>query len=166
MSNTPAVPNIPNLSQRINVNPQVRIASPDIFIRPTSAEVLDKTLRQASLAFESLVGQELISLARHDIVGGQEVIYSPIKNLNRVAAKNNSKNMVPIQNTIDLYFKNFSIDLAQRIPEVGSGPDGEFIYLDSDTGNLTIDIINLEANEQVDVQVLQKGTVLDDTIYE
>jgi hypothetical protein len=42
---------------------------------------------------------------------------------------------------------------------VGNGPNGEHVYLDLTTGNLTIDVINLGLAENVEIQTLQNGTI-------
>ena len=39
------------------------------------------------------------------------------------------------------------------------------IYIEEETGDLIINVINLAKGEQVEVQVLAQGEVFDDTIY-
>jgi len=52
------------------------------------------------------------------------------------------------------------------VPDVGTGPNGEIVYIESDTGNVIINVINLANDEQVEVQMLNAGDILNDTIYE
>jgi hypothetical protein len=56
------------------------------------------------------------------------------------------------------YFKNFPIKLSDRLPE------WPYIEID-DQGNLVIKVINMLASESIEVEVVSKVSVLDDTIY-
>jgi hypothetical protein len=110
-----------------------------------------------NLIFEDIGGQELINIARNDIVNGQKVSYQPIKNLSSIQQQYNPNNILGIQNTSDKYFSNFSIKLENRVPEVGNGPNGSSVYLDSVTGNLIIETVNMENDEQVEVEITVSG---------
>lgn len=117
------------------------------------------------LSFEALGGQELINISRHDLVNGQRVIYSPIKNLSSIRSQYNPSNIVSLQGSADVTFKNFAIRVEDYLVDEGTGPNGEPIYMDSN-GRIIIDFINISENQQVEIQLLRKGTALDDTIYE
>jgi hypothetical protein len=67
----------------------------------------------ADLIFENIGGQELIDIARNDIVNGQEVSYQPIKNLSSIQQQYNPNNIVSLQATADKYFNNFAIKLEK-----------------------------------------------------
>jgi len=116
------------------------------------------------LSFEALGGQELINISRHDLVDGQRVIYTPIKNLSSIRSQYNPANILSLQGSADVTFKNFAIRVEEYLPEEGTGPNGESIYMDSE-GKIIINLINIPDNQQVEVQLLRNGTVLDDTIY-
>ena len=109
------------------------------------------------LVFEDIGGQELISISRNDIVNGQQVTYRPIKNLSSIQQQYNPNNILGIQSTSDKYFANFSIKLDEKIPEYPTGPNGTYVYLES--GNIVIESINLESDEQVQVQISTGGTI-------
>lgn len=111
------------------------------------------------LIFEDIAGQELLSVARNDTVNGQRVIYQPIRNLYLIQQEYNPNNIINMQTTSDKYFKNFTIRFENKVPNVGSGPNGEFIYIDPDTGDLIIDFINIQEGEQVQVEILTAGTI-------
>lgn len=113
------------------------------------------------LIFENIGGQELINIARNDIVNGQQISYSPIKNLTSIQQQYNPNNIISLQYTADKYFANFPIKLDQKIPNVGNGPNGKNIYIDPLTGDLIIETINMQNDEQLDIQI-----VIDGTIYE
>ena len=110
------------------------------------------------LLFENIGGQEILSVARYDTVNGQEVEYQPIQNLNIIQQTYNPNNILKLQKTADKIFANFSIKLDDKIPFVGNGPNGENVYLDSN-GSIVIDLINIEADEQVEIQIVQGGTI-------
>ncbi len=141
----------------------VKIPTTDIILyndESTPIEVM------SDLIFEDIGGQEIINIARNDLVNGQKVIYQPIKNLTSLAFQYNPQNILGLQDTAESYFNKFSIKLENTIPDVGTGPNGETVYIDPDSGDLVINVINLNNDEQVEVQVLNSGTIFNDTIYE
>jgi hypothetical protein len=111
------------------------------------------------LIFEKISGQEIINIARTDTVNGQNVSYQPIKNLFLIQQQYNPTNIINLQATSDKYFKNFIIKLEEKIPNVGSGPNGEFIYIDPQTGDLVIDLVNILEGEQIQVEIITTGVV-------
>lgn len=113
----------------------------------------------ADLIFENIGGQELINIARTDTVNGQSVIYQPIKNLTQIQQQYNPNNIVSLQATSDKYFQNFSIKLDNKVPEEGNGPSGAHVYIDPLTGDLVVEAINLEADEQIELEITTSGTI-------
>jgi hypothetical protein len=141
----------------------VKIATKDIIILndtplSSSPDII------ADLAFEEIGGQEIINIARNDLVNGQNILYQPIANMNKIAMQYNSYNLSALQGTSYAFFKNFPIDIESHIPEVGNGPNGNSVYLDA-SGNLVIDLVNMLPDEQVEIQILNSGSRLSDTIY-
>jgi hypothetical protein len=123
---------------------------------------VDETLSQefiADLLFENIAGQELLSIARDDTVNGQEVIYQPIKNLGILRDTYDINNLLKIQETSDRFFANFLINLFEKIPKVGNGPDGKNYYFDEVTGDGIIEFINMRDDEQVEVQISNAGII-------
>jgi hypothetical protein len=110
------------------------------------------------LLFENIGGQELLSIGRSDTVNGQKVLYQPIKNLNILKEQYNPNNVIRLQNTSDKFFSNFSIKLTDKIPNVGNGPNGTNVYLDS-SGNLVIEFINLFDEEQAEIEITSSGII-------
>jgi hypothetical protein len=111
------------------------------------------------LLFEDIAGQELLSIARDDTVNGQEVIYQPIKNLGILRDTYDINNLLKIQETSDRFFANFTINLFEKIPRIGNGPDGKNYYFDEVTGDGTIEFINMRNDEQVEVQISNAGII-------
>lgn len=112
----------------------------------------------ADLLFEDIGGQEILTIARHDTVNGQTVLYQPIKNINILQQQYNPNNLLKLRDTSDTIFGNFSINLFDKIPQVGNGTDGKNVYLDSD-GNIIIEFVNLNPDEIVEVQLTSSGTI-------
>ena len=143
-------------------NNDIKVATPDIILFDDGTvppEIM------ANLIFEKIGGQELITVSRNDIVNGQNVVYQPIKNISQIALRYNSQSLIQLQNPANVFFENFPINFAKCIPNEGSGPNGNIVYIDANTGDLVVEVINLAKDEQVEVQVLSRGSVLDDTIY-
>jgi hypothetical protein len=111
------------------------------------------------LIFENIGGHELINIARNDIVNGQQVSYQPIKNLSSIQQQYNPNNILSLQSTSDKYFANFAIKLENKVPDPGTGPNGSYVYLDSDTGSMIVEAINLEVDEQIQIEITTSGTI-------
>jgi hypothetical protein len=111
------------------------------------------------LIFENIGGQELINIARNDTINGQTVIYQPIKNLTSIQQEYNPNNIVALQATSDKYFQNFSIKFNNKVPTEGGGPNGEHVYIDPATGNLVVEAVNLDPDEQIEVEITTSGTI-------
>ena len=110
------------------------------------------------LLFESVAGQELLTIARNDTVNGQDVVYQPIKNLNILQDTYNPTKLLSVYDTSDSFFGAFAIDLRSKIPSVGTGIDGKNYYL-TELGDLVIEVANIGNDEQVEFQVADSGTI-------
>ena len=142
--------------------PAVKVATPDLFI--FKDEIIPIEL-MTDLIFEDIGGHELITLSRNDIISGQTISYQPIKNISSLYLQYNPQNILNLQDTSVTIFKNFPIKIENSLPSAGTGPDGKTVYLNSD-GDLVIEFVNLEPDEQIDVQILISGDRLNGTIYE
>ena len=111
------------------------------------------------LIFENIGGQELIDIARNDTINGQSVIYQPIKNLNTIQQRYNPNNILAVQQTSDKYFEGYTIKLEEKIPYSGNGTYGENIYIEAETGDLIIELVNIYDNEQVESEISINGTI-------
>ena len=111
------------------------------------------------LIFEDIGGQELLSIARRDTVNGQKIIYQPIKNLSSIEQQYNPNNIIGLQSTSDKYFANFPIKLDDKVPTDGSGPNGDYVYIDPATGNLVVEAVSLDVDEQIEIQIATSGTI-------
>ncbi len=157
-----ATPNLPT-PQASSASDGVLAASKDIFITTDEAMPIEI---MTDLVFEDIGGQEIINISRSDIVNGQNVIYQPIKNLTSLNYQYNPQNIISLQDTSETYFKKFPIVLDKKLPRYGTGPNNETVYIEESTGNIIINIVNLQEDEQVEVQILNNGSLFNDTIYE
>jgi hypothetical protein len=143
-------------TQIINTsNDSVKIATPDIILikdEAVAAQIM------TDLIFQDIGGQEIINIARNDMINGQNVIYQPIKNMTSLFSQYNPQNILSLQRTDRDYFKNFAISLKDKLPE------WPYIYV-LENGDLVIEVDNMLPSESIEVQTVSNVTVLDDTIY-
>lgn len=139
----------------------VKSATPEIILfdePPVSDEIM------INLLFEDIGGEEILMLARTDTVDGQSVIYQPIKNLVSLNQQYNPQNILSLQGVSSTYFKNFPINLDYRIPNIGNGPDGSYVYTDPITGDIIVEAVNLESDEQIEINIIKTSETFNDTI--
>ena len=180
-SSTDAAAALPEATVKVD-NTSVKIATPDLII---FGDELMNIETMTDLIFEDIGGYELSTISRHDLVNGQKVSYSPIKNLTDLYLQYNPNNIVRLQSS-DSYFKSLSFSIFDRLPECGNGytispplsnpqeqdktkwtktPNCKSVYIDPITGDLVINLINTMNDEQLEVQVLTSGDVFSDTIH-
>lgn len=111
------------------------------------------------LFFENINGIALLSLVNSASLETANIQYQPILNMAETQSALDPKTLLALQDTLDKYFLQFPIKLPRTIPSLGNGPNGEHVYLDFATGNLTIDVINLGLAENIEIQTLQNGTI-------
>jgi hypothetical protein len=159
---TPPMPIIDDTTkEKLRSLAGVKPATPDIIEFDT--EALDvETL--GDLYFENIGGQELISIARNDIINGQTISYQPIRNINSLANRYNSQNILFIPQTAYSFFNNFPLKFVNYLPNVGTGPEGESVYLDN-LNNIIINLVNIRPSEEVEVQVFDQPNIFSGTIY-
>jgi len=155
LSATPQTPATLNqILSTSNVN-HIKAATPDIVLFEDDHV---STSEMSTLYFEDIGAQELISISRNDTINGQELSYEPIKNIKSLQQSYNPNNILGLQKTSDKYFAGFSIRFDQKFPNVGNGLDGENIYVD-EQGNLVIEAIGLNNDEQIEVELSTGGTI-------
>jgi len=161
VSATPLTPSTIGLAVSTNnINPVLTAPIDTILFNDDSVPVEI----MADIIFENIGGQELISIARNDTVNGQTVLYQPIKNLTAVQQQYNSNNIVSLQSTSDKYFQNFSIKFDEKVPDEGTGPEGAHVYTDPIPGELVVEAINLNLDEQVELEITISGTIYEAVI--
>lgn len=160
MSTLNSTPDNPQQPASDNTS-DVKVATTDIILFDDETMPIEI---MTDLIFENIGGQELINILRSDLVNGQNVVYQPIKNLTNLYFQYNPQNILALQDIDINYFRKFPINFLSKVPNCGTGPNCQTVYLDED-GNLVINVINMAPDEQVEVSIISDGTVLDDTIY-
>lgn len=119
------------------------------------------------LLFEDIGGQEILTLSRNDLINGQSVIYSPIKNLAALNTKYNPKNLFVIPATSQAYFASFAIKLEDKVPDSDSLPaeTPNLVYVDNTSRDLIVYVTSMTSGENVEIQVLSEGMPTGDIIY-
>lgn len=156
-----ATPNSPSRQTTQPVQQSVKKAEPDRILISNDSVPVDAI---PQLLLENLSAHELMSISRHDTVNGQSVSYKPIKNLSELANAFGPQTLVALQTPGNVIFNNFSIRLGDHVPDEGTGPLGETVYVEAESRNLIINVFNMAEDEQVEVEILVSGLVQDDTI--
>lgn len=164
MAEINAVPNLPEIRERSKED-SIKAATPDLIVRDKNGQPIEYL---TDLLYEQVGGQEILSISRADIINGQNVIYSPIKNIANINSRYNSQNIFYLTGTWEEYFSNFAIKLESYVPDSGSGPNGETIYIEqvnSTSANLVIEFENLPQGIDVEVQTAFSADLFSDIIY-
>jgi len=147
----------------------IKVATPDLILFDEAGLPVEI---MTNLIFEQIGGQEIINISRNDIINGQKITYSLISNADQINNAYNPKNIFTVPGAIESFFKNFSIRLDTHIPERGTGPQGQVVYVDRanqvpvQKNRLVVDVINMARNEKVEIQVLNAGVSISDILNE
>lgn len=125
----------------------IKQADPDIVLFDSESISPEFLLE---LQYEDIAGMELINISRSDIIDGQDVVYSPVKNLSSIRRRYNPNNIISLPELSDSFFSRFGIDLLQR------GMNDP--YFDEE-GNLVIEIDNVKEGEIIQVEIDTNGTI-------
>ena len=111
----------------------------------TPVEQLEK------MYFQDVGGTEILSVARHDTVGGEDVIYSEVDNLKELKVAFNPLNIL-MSTKIDTLFRGFGIDITQKI----AGGGQNTISMNSETGDMEIEVFEVTKDLYVQIQVASR----------
>jgi hypothetical protein len=162
------IPNVPQSDVTTASQKAVKVARPDIIF--SEKTTLPEQV-MFDLIYESLSGQEIISLTRNDLINGQNVSYGRISNARSLSIEYNPKNIFTLPGTSSLFFNSFAIKFEEHVPEEGTGPINpgnglrKTVYLDEDSYDLVINVTGLQKSDNVEIQVLNAGMVVGDTMY-
>ena len=166
---TSATANLPYPESASQDN-SVKIATPDLILLNDEAMSIEI---MTDLIFEDIGGYELATISRQDLVNGQKVIYTPIKNLTDLYLQYNQNNVLRLQAS-DSYLKSLSLSIFDHLPVCGTGydlvdgvqvPNCKSVYIDTITGDLVINLVNVKEGEQAEINILNSGSIFDDTIH-
>ena len=156
--------------------PTTRLSFTASYVKASRPDIIQEDLSLpsdiiSSIFVEDLGAQQFLEFSRHDLVNGQRADYSIVSNTDKVNQKFNPLNIVSLPGKIGQVFKNFAIRLENKVPQRGTGPElgpgtdeRKKVYINNVTGNLVIDVVNLNINERVEIQILNSGSIVNDTI--
>lgn len=133
-------------------------ARPDVII-PQETAVPTEIL--VDLLFEDIGGEEILSFARNDLVNGNTLAPQLISNINRIAQKMSSLNILPSKGTIVDTFSEYPLQLQKYLP----ASLDEAVYIDEDF-NVVIEFQNsLPETYDIEVELISFEDSFNGTIY-
>lgn len=125
---------------------QVKISSVNVVNRNYDATSVEQMER---LYFQNVGGTEILSVARHDTVGGEEVVFNNVDNLSELRSQFNPLNILMTTNLNSL-FSEYGVDIGQKI-----GALDETFSMNVD-GGIDIQVFNVNRDEYVQVQIAKR----------
>jgi hypothetical protein len=173
MSSTPA----PTESTTTTTTPPVKTPTRNITDISSLVPQLDPEYIKKIL-FESLSAVELSRIERHDTIEGINQRYSIISNLSEIRKKYEITKQLTVMDKFKPLTDIFTINIESKIPQEDyirlEGLNSTYQYLDENNqivnrekgyyyidtnGDLVIELINLEKNQEVEVLIDTNGTI-------
>lgn len=135
----------------------VKVAPIDTIVFDDNAVGIEKII---DLLYEDIGAMDLANMSRHDLIDGQDVSYSAIKNLSSLRRRFDPNNIIASSISNQTFSSQFSIDLNSRIGI------GDYLnrtkgvpFLDSETQEIYFYIDTLKSGEIVEVEFVSNGTI-------
>lgn len=155
-------PHVPPKADR-SAKTTVKVATSNLFI---TSQKIDQTDAMTDAIIEDIGGQELINISRTDLLNGQNITYNVIENLASTQRSFNPNELIKLQSTSTDYFNTFQLDINNFIPDVGTETDpitgdylGGIVYVDSDTGNVIINSLNVYQDLVLEVEFVSYSDI-------
>ena len=163
----PLYPNIDNSGKDRAISNSIKVASSNLFILNEPTVSADS---MTDMIFQDIGGHELTQFLRNDMINGEITAKQPFANLSSIATNHNPNNIIKIQGSDEEIFNSNPIQIETYIPKVGTGPNGEIVYVDIVSGsstinNIIINTIGTLSNQYVEVEFLSFDIPKDGTIY-
>jgi hypothetical protein len=155
----------------------VRIAARNVFDISSLVPQFDAEQIQ-KLIFENISAIELSKVERHDTIEGIDQRYSIISNLSEIRKKYDMVKQLTIMDKFKPLTSIFTINIEDKIPQEDylklENLNSTYQYLDENNnivtrkkgyyyidtnGDLVIELINLEKNQQVEILIDTNGTI-------
>lgn len=150
---------------------------PELYNIDFNNEVVPESILEF-LLFEQIGGQELLSISRADILNGQNVSYGIISNLTDVSSQYSSENILSLPGTLPDLFKVFGLVLESYVPtlefsqlellsKLPNESPNSYVDIDASSNtknNLILEFRNMQANYEVEVQIMDSGLVEDTVV--
>lgn len=112
--------------------------------------------------FQDIGGTEILSVARHDTVGGEEVAYTPVDNLKNVRLQFNPLNLM-MSTRLDTLFNQFAIDINRKVtnlnvranPDEGAIDGVDFSFGFSENNDFIISVENINRDEYIQIEIAE-----------
>lgn len=162
----------------VNVGSAVTsVKVPELYNIDLSNETVPESLLEF-LLFEQIGGQELISISRADVLSGQNASYAIVSNLSDVASQYSSENILSLPGTLPDLFKVYGLVLENYVPglefsqldlqsKLPNESPNSYVDIDASSNtknNLVIEFKNMQANYEVEVQIMDYGLVEDTVV--
>lgn len=156
-SATTTTPSAPPISSQ-PASPPVKTPSRDVvnLVEPP----IDAATIQ-NLLFENIGATELVKFTRHDTVDGINPYYNIISNLSDIKRKYDPSSLISLQKPESSYFDIYTIKLDSKIPDqtyLNQNNLSDYVYIDTN-GDVVIELVNLAADEIIEVQIDTSGTI-------
>jgi len=125
---------------------QVKISAVNVVNRNYDATSVEQMER---LYFQNVGGTEILSVARHDTVGGEEVVFNNVDNIFELRSQFNPLNILMTTN-INSLFSEYGVDIGTKI-----GALDETFSMNAD-GGIDIQVFNINRDEYLQVQVAKR----------
>ena len=99
--------------------------------------------------FQDVGGTEILSVTRHDTVGGEKVIYSEVDNLQDLKIQFNPLNILVSTNLNDL-FSGYGIDIKEKVNDAG-----QTVQINA-SGDMVVEVVGVAEDEYVQIQVASR----------
>ena len=125
---------------------QVKVANVNVINTNYAATPVEQ---MEKMFFQDVGGTEILSVTRHDTVGGEKVIYSEVDNLQDLKIQFNPLNILVSTNLNDL-FSGYGIDIKEKVNDAG-----QTVQIDA-SGNMVIEVVGVAEDEYVQIQVASR----------
>jgi hypothetical protein len=172
MPETPDIPKQDVVATESDKTPTRNVTDISSLVPQYDAEQIQKIL------FENISAIELSKVERHDTIEGIDQRYSIISNLSEIRKKYDIIKQLTIMDKFKPLTSIYTINIQDKIPQEDyirlESLDSTYQYLDEDNqlitrekgyyyidtnGDLVIELINLERNQQVEVLIDTNGTI-------
>ncbi len=130
-----------------------KVASSNLLIDPQDTPVELMT----EMTIEDIGSLELINTGRHNLITGNNISYKPFSKLSVLNSKYDPLRILALADGTPVQFDAYAIALENYLPELSN------VSIDN-AGNITIEFINIQEGDFVEVEIVSQGTVYSDTI--
>lgn len=131
-----------------------KVASSNLMIEPQDASIELMT----QMTIEDIGSLELINTARHNLITGNNIVYKPFSKLSVLNSQYDPLRILALADGTPAQFDGFSLPLERYTPDQPTN-----VTIDA-SGNIIIELINIEDGDFVEVEIISQGTAYNDTI--